>query len=324
MMDAPLPRVFAVVVTFNRRGLLEQCLAALLAQTLPCTRIILIDNASSDDTAEHLSGLGDPRVMAYGLSKNTGGAGGFNVGMRLAFAQGADHVWIMDDDVIPDPTALEALLEGAQALKARGVDPAFTASVVRTPDGVISNVPDVDLRENGLGYPDWPAHLDLAALPISRATFVSVLIPRAVVARFGLPIAPMFIWGDDTEYTLRITRQRPGYVIGASRVEHVRAMAGTLSIRTEDNPVRIGFHKLLIRNTLYLTRTHLGRAQVLTFARRRLDDILWLVSRRQFAKAAVILGGLWDGLRFKPTPEAADSPFSVPGLELKLLGSRAD
>ena len=324
MTDTALPRVFAVVVTFNRRGLLEQCLAALLAQTVPCARIILIDNASIDDTADYLSGLNDPRVAAYGLSKNTGGAGGFNVGMRLAFAQGADHVWIMDDDVIPDPTALAALLEGAQALKGRGVDPAFTASVVRTPEGVISNVPDVDLRENGLGYPDWPAHLDLAALPISRATFVSVLIPRAVVAQFGLPLAPMFIWGDDTEYTLRITRQRPGYLIGASQVEHVRAMAGTLSIRTEDNPVRIGFHKLLIRNTIYLTRTHLGRAQVLAFAQRRLDDILWLLSRRQFAKAAVVLGGMLDGLRFRPPREAADSPFSVPGLELRRLGSGPD
>ena len=49
------PVVFAVVVTWNRRALLEQCLAHLMAQTRPCDGLIVVDNASDDGTADMLA-----------------------------------------------------------------------------------------------------------------------------------------------------------------------------------------------------------------------------------------------------------------------------
>jgi GT2 family glycosyltransferase len=105
------PVVWAVVVTYNRRALLEQCLDALRAQTRPPDRILVVDNASTDGTAEWVRGQDD--VVALLLDENVGGAGGFHAGMRLAHAGGADWLWLMDDDTIPRPDALERLLEPA-------------------------------------------------------------------------------------------------------------------------------------------------------------------------------------------------------------------
>lgn len=113
--------VTAVVVSYNREQLLGECLDGLAVQTRPADRVIVVDNASTDHALqvarEHPI---DADVIA--LPRNVGGAGGFCAGMAEAVdpkAVAADHgtahyVWIMDDDTIPTPTALENLLQAAQ------------------------------------------------------------------------------------------------------------------------------------------------------------------------------------------------------------------
>jgi rhamnopyranosyl-N-acetylglucosaminyl-diphospho-decaprenol beta-1,3/1,4-galactofuranosyltransferase len=103
------PRVVAVVVTWNRRDLLLESLAAVLAQTRPPDAVIAVDNASTDGTADAVR-AGFPAVRLATLAQNTGGAGGFAYGLALALADGADLVWLMDDDTVPEPGALRALL----------------------------------------------------------------------------------------------------------------------------------------------------------------------------------------------------------------------
>ena len=230
--------IWAVVVTWNRRLLLEQCLQALMSQTRACNRVLVVDNASDDGTAERLAAWGD-RITVLRLDRNTGGAGGFNAGVRAAVQGGADRVWLMDDDVLPDPQALERLLAAEQALAARGVEAAFVCSTVRTPQGALTNVAEVDGRLNDLGYAAWGEHLDLGLMATRQATFVSLLASRDQVLAHGLPLAPMFIWGDDTEYTLRLSKDRPGFVVGDSRAVHVRAAPGALSLAHETEPGRI-------------------------------------------------------------------------------------
>ena len=97
--------IWAVVVTWNRRLLLEQCLQALMSQTRACDRVLVVDNASDDGTAERLAAWGD-RITVLRLDRNTGGAGGFNAGVRAAVQGGADRIWLMDDDVLPEPCLL--------------------------------------------------------------------------------------------------------------------------------------------------------------------------------------------------------------------------
>jgi len=135
---ADSPRVAAVVVTYNRRDLLLESLAAVLAQTRAPDKVIVVDNASEDGTAAAVRDR-FPSVHLAELRRNSGGAGGFAGGMALALADGADLIWLMDDDTVPEPGALSALLRARDRMAAQdrsaGRPPALVASQVLWTDG---------------------------------------------------------------------------------------------------------------------------------------------------------------------------------------------
>lgn len=93
MIDAQ--HVTAVVVTYNRLSLLRRCLAALCAQTVQGFTVLLVDNASTDGTAEYAQSLTMPGLVYRNPGRNLGGAGGFSYGIRAAVELGCEAVWIM-------------------------------------------------------------------------------------------------------------------------------------------------------------------------------------------------------------------------------------
>src|SRR5258708_6170179 len=133
--------VAAVIVTFNRKGLLVRCLEAVRAQTRPCDRVFIIDNASTDGTTELLAntGLLDGTVDYVRLPVNTGSAGGFHEGMRRAYEAGHEWLWLMDDDGCPAPDCLETLISCEDSLDVIG------PAVVRAdyPEQLPSQLPHV-------------------------------------------------------------------------------------------------------------------------------------------------------------------------------------
>ncbi|HEV2087982.1 MAG TPA: glycosyltransferase family 2 protein, partial [Cryptosporangiaceae bacterium] len=210
-------RVVAVVVTHERLALLRQALSALGEQTRPPDAVVVVDNASTDGTADAVAAE-HPGVELVRLRRNTGGAGGFAVGLQHAIERcGADLVWLMDDDTVPAPTALQALLT-AWATRPGG-PPALVASRVRWTDG----------RDHPMNTPRRApfatrsaraAAARVGCLPIRSASFVSVLVEAAAVRRVGLPVADYFLWNDDFEFTCRLLRGRPGLWCPDSVVEH--------------------------------------------------------------------------------------------------------
>src|SRR5437868_4973779 len=104
-------RVCAVVVTHDRKEMLRGCLSALEHQTRTPDSILVVDNASEDGTG-HMLAAEFPRVAVRRLDTNQGGAGGFHEGIRAAYEREFDWLWLMDDDTVPTPAALERLLAG--------------------------------------------------------------------------------------------------------------------------------------------------------------------------------------------------------------------
>ncbi|MFD4959973.1 glycosyltransferase family 2 protein [Microbacterium sp. NPDC058389] len=210
--------VAAVVVTFNRLEKLKTVIASIEAQTHAVERLLVIDNASTDGTADYLAALQTTVPLeVVSMTRNSGGAGGFAEGMLRGYASGVDHVWIMDDDCYPQPAALANLVRGFdEAVDELGGDVPFACSVVEFTDGSICEM------NNPVPTWDW-ARLMVKGqknVMVTACSFVSVLIPRWAIARYGLPYRDYFIWFDDREYTLRLTRVCPGVQVMDSVVIH--------------------------------------------------------------------------------------------------------
>jgi GT2 family glycosyltransferase len=206
------------VVTYNRAELLHECLNALQAQSVPVS-ILVVNNASTDDTAEVLDRHRD-HIDVVDLPENVGGAGGFTRGLKAAMESAAEYFWILDDDTIPDADCLEALLQADNDARELGSRPAFTASRVVWSDGRRHpmNQGMIDDRHD---------HAEVAAsvrcVALKAASFVSVLVPRSAVETYGYPIEDFFIWGDDVEYTSRLSFDAPGLLVPSSVATHKTA-----------------------------------------------------------------------------------------------------
>lgn len=316
-----MQQIFAVVLTYNRKDLLKRCLSAIYSQTRPCDSVIVIDNASHDDTQQMLLEAGYPNLKVYVLSRNIGASGGFNAGFRLAYQAGADFVWMMDDDVIPQPDALQQLLEAEEQLLQRKIDRSFLLSTAFTETGLITNTPGVNLQLNKIGYSGWPEMVEYGMVPVRRATFVSILMPRETLAEHGVPITSMFIWGEDTEYTLRATQKKPGFLVGASKVLHLRQENGPISIISENDPVRMKYHRHFIRNNIFIVRKYSRHPRLIIMeVYRNFRLVLKLLRNRQLYKARIVLQGIKEGFHFYPRIEAADAPIETLKVSIRSLG----
>lgn len=214
-----MPGSAAVVVTYNRRELLEQTLRAIEAQTRAPAHIVVIDNASTDGTQEFLeSWVPTLPTTIERSAENLGGAGGFCRGMEIAYELGAENAWLMDDDTVAQPESLAHLEDSLDEAEARlGYRPSFSCSLVLWRDDSLCEmnvpVPCWDwARGNALGG-DW--------ILVESCSFVSVLVTRESIRASGLPLAEYFIWHDDAEYTYRLSRRVPGIYTPASRVNHL-------------------------------------------------------------------------------------------------------
>ena len=194
------PVIAALFATMNRWETAIACVRALAAQTMPPASVWIADNCSTDGTVEALESLTDLpfELVVHRMSENRGNAGGVEEVMELAFAEGADAVWILDDDSWPRPGALEAML-------AKPWDP----RVVRHPV-------QIDPKTGGFTWPlqvedgngGWKLVESIEELPAgdfvkSRITWTGALVPRVVREKTGPVNGALFIRGEDEEYPWR-------------------------------------------------------------------------------------------------------------------------
>jgi len=196
----------AIVVTYKRDRLLKDCLLSLENQGLD--HIIVVNNGGLQDSptcqaVESVSTKFQTPITLINTLENLGGAGGFVLGIESGLENKFDYLWLMDDDCIPDKGALDALLRVATfaSKDSLGRPYGFYASRVFWRDDSLHH----------MNVPEFTPHWFNATRPtnnafeIRRCSFVSVLVPVDAVRKVGLPIKEFFIWGDDVEFTLRIS-----------------------------------------------------------------------------------------------------------------------
>lgn len=242
----PPPKVVATILTRNRLELLRGSVRGTLDQTRPPDEVIVVDNASTDGTLAMLAAE-FPEVTVLALPENQGATGGFYEAIAAGLRAGADWLWLLDDDSFARPDALEELLAVLDRLEG-GLAPTVLCSRVEWRDGTphVMNRPVVR-PDNGQQLVD---SVRRGLFPIRAASWVSVLISREAVERFGMPLRQFFYQADDIEYTARILRETPGYYVPRSVVVHDTPGQHT----AVDDDHRFYYH---IRNTVLMIR---GRA----------------------------------------------------------------
>ena len=207
-------KIAVALVTYNRLELLKECLAGLRKQTYKADKIIVINNDSTDGTANWLNEQTDLEVIHQA---NRGGSGGFYTGIKVACEQGFDFIWVMDDDVEPEIDCLEKLMQSFEdfgdeydvLLPDRFSDATRNQ---RWRYGTKFNFTN-PLKSIGVGNGICAADdLSKKILPIVAFPFEGPMFKREVIEKIGDVEKDFFIIHDDTDYSIRIING--GFKIG--------------------------------------------------------------------------------------------------------------
>lgn len=193
-------KVCAVIVTYNRKALLRECLKAVLSQTRPPDHVLVVDNASTDGTPEMLQEE-FPQVEVLRLPENQGSAGGFHEGMKRAYEQGFDWLWLMDDDALPFADCLEKLFKYALEKRLDGVAPL----IIDTQD---PNKLSFSVQQ---GFRRILSVAELGGLEFIADfmnLFNGTLLRSSVISKVGLPNKELFIRGDEVDFLIRMRKSR--------------------------------------------------------------------------------------------------------------------
>lgn len=197
-------KIAAVVVTFNRLNLLQECIEALRNQTRKLDEIIVVNNFSTDGTLKWLTEQKDLTVITQ---ENSGSAGGQYTGIKTAYEKGYDWIWCMDDDGYPDENCLVNLIQLVFKENPEVVSPividkndhsrlAFYSPILR----------DNSYLDSTQSVEEFLAYAKNRVIDGFGFFYNGVLVSRLVVAKVGLPIKELFIWGEEQEYFLRMKK----------------------------------------------------------------------------------------------------------------------
>lgn len=221
------PDVSIVIVTWNGRQHLDACLTAVAALQGVTSETILVDNASTDGTADHVRAT-YPWVRVVQLTENYGFAGGNNRGAREARGR---FVAFLNNDTVADPRWLRALLDDVRA--AEGVVLMTSRIVYMHDPDVIDSAGDGFLRWGGAfkRHHGAPTRVALDTGEVFGVCGAACLMPKAVFEELGGFDEAFFASHEDVDlsYRARLLGYRCRYVAGAIVRHRGSATMGTLS-----------------------------------------------------------------------------------------------
>jgi len=298
-------RVLAHVHTFNDADIIDRTIGELLRQTHPVDEILIVDNGSTDGTLERPS-VKNATVLRQ--PENTGTSGAVARGMQYALEHDYDWVWVFDADSIPEPDALEKLLDlYAGFSPSLQEETAFLACLHY-------NVQDGEPRHGGLFTRRGIGNS--RPLPEARhylchfVIWSGCLYRLAAVRQIGVP-NPEYVldWGE-YEYAYRVMKAGyKGFIHQDAVLHHnIRGHTSTTSVKVKLGPATLRFRECApircyytCRNPLYfvLYEASLGRPwlvlRTIVVVTMLMMNFL-LRPRNHGAQIRACLRGLWHGV----------------------------
>jgi len=201
------PAVFVILVNWNRKDDTLECLHSLANVTYPRMHIVLVDNASTDDSVANVK-QEFPSVDLIRNRSNLRFAGGNNVGIAHALGKGADYVLLLNNDTVVDPDFLTRLVNTAEQAPTNGMVGGkiyyygdrnriwYAGGRIEWWKGWISHI---GLREEDRGQHDKSAQVDYI-------TGCCLLVKRLVIETVGMLDERFFMYGEDVDWCLRAQR----------------------------------------------------------------------------------------------------------------------
>ncbi len=241
--------VSIIILGFNQVDYTRQCIESIQAVTRQRIELILVDNGSSDKTAEYFRSVSGAKVVIN--AENLGVSRGWNQGLRRAEG---DYLLIFNNDTLVTPGWLENMVRLAECHPDIGlVGP--RSNVISGPQ-LIENVPYKNRPELEEFARQWRSSHDLSAWEFNRVTGFCMLIPRRVFSKVGF-FDERFGKGnfEDDDYCVRARQY--GYrlmVADDSFVHHY----GSLSFRSNDS---VDFNTQMAKNqVLFQQKWSRGKA----------------------------------------------------------------
>jgi len=216
------PRVIALVATRFRSDLLNRLLASLDCQTVRPLAAVICDNGPDSATVEAAKKFPLPCELVS-PGKNLGFGGGLAAAAQLAFEKFPDlsHLFVVDDDAILAPKDLESLLTSATKHSAGTVAPFLI-----DPAGKLQEVPEPVSWSLARAFRAVGQNLEKAralapgGYPMAWCIGPCLLITKETWLRAGPPRSDMLAFGDDVEFSLRLSATSPAWAEPSVTVVH--------------------------------------------------------------------------------------------------------
>lgn len=261
----------AIIVTFNRKTMLQRCIKAVLCQTHTVDSLFIVDNASTDNTFEHLIdnnlisqtellqdelldvSKGQQQIFYYRSSTNIGGAGGFYTGLKLAHEKNLFNAfWLMDDDGYPSESCLEQQLKYLEQFHY-----VMPTSIDIENGKQLSWATKMPNKQKTILYEEYTKVWG-SIMPFVFP-FNGCLFSEKLVSNVGYINPQLFIWGDDYEHYFRclkkgfkpITLTHAKFYHPANKAQTHPIMNGIFKIPYVESELRF---LCLIRNWAYINK----------------------------------------------------------------------
>jgi len=266
------PRVALVILNWNGRGDLLQCVASLPRLTYGNWQATVVDNHSSDDSLAALAReFPEQRVLA--LDRNYGFTGGNNRGIADALAHGADYVLLLNNDTEMHAELVTQLVRAAASGPRIGAVGAKNLQLER-PERVWGAWNELVWNEHlvrvaGQGEPDGPAYRGVR--DVDAVIGNGMMLSRAAIEAVGGLDEAFFGYHEDVDWCAR------AHAIGFRTLFCGEAVVYHKGFGASDpsRPVPFPVLYFLGRNGIFFARKHGTTAQRARFARR----FLWSVGR---------------------------------------------
>lgn len=293
----------ALVVTYKRPLMLGTVLQSLVSQSKRPDMIIVVDNASNDETQSVVTSFINSTdcidVIYLNTGDNLGGAGGFKFGFDYIKDNHCkyDYLWLMDDDLCPSTDCLETLMKIGQFYPDVGIIQPTRFDL----DGKCAELSPVvyNLGNPFLINPKkvvvtdiYHANLDKDVIDIDGIPFEGPLIKKNVVDAVGSPVADFFIFYDDLDYAIRTKK------MGFRIVLAIQAKATRLLKNNQSNDLISWKGYFMIRNFLHLHIKHGGNVFVKMKAPVYfLGFVARFIVQRNFGKLPILFHAFKDSFR---------------------------